>query len=161
MNKKLSQLIDESIQLELKVADIYTIFYNTFPEDSEFWRKLVLEEKDHADLIKSGKSTFLIPNQFPSKLLVPSVQTLCEISDKLTSLHKQYNEKPPSRESAFNTALDIEKSAGEFHFQLAMEQSPNSRIIELLQVMNDGCKDHAKRILADLSEKGIEVRGDK
>jgi uncharacterized protein YaaW (UPF0174 family) len=93
MDEKLAQLIDESIKLELNVSKIYTFFCNTFPEDSEFWRKLVLEEENHADLIRSGKGTFLLPTQFPSKLLVSSVQTLCKTNNKLISLLKKYNEK--------------------------------------------------------------------
>ncbi len=161
MDKKLAQLIDESIKLELNVSKIYMFFCNTFPEDSEFWRKLVLEEKNHAYLIKSGKGTFLLPHQFPSELLVSSVQTLCETNNKLISLLKKYNEKPPSRESAFNIALNIEKSAGELHFQLAMETSPTSSIMEVLQVLNKDCKDHADRILAYMSDKGIEKQDGK
>ncbi len=161
VDKKLSQLIDESIKLELNVSKIYMFFCNTFPEDSAFWRKLVLEEKNHADLIKSGKGTFLLPDQFPSELLVSSVQTLCKTNNKLISLLKEYNEKPPSRESAFNIALNIEKSAGELHFQLAMEKSPTSSIMEVLQVLNKDCKDHANRILAYMKDKGIEKQGSK
>ncbi len=161
MDKKLAQLIDESIKLELNVSKIYMFFCNTFPEDSEFWRKLVLEEENHADLIKSGKGTFLLPGQFPSELLVSSVQTLCETNNKLVSLLKEYNEKPPSRESAFNIALNIEKSAGELHFQLAIETSPTSSIMEVLQVLNKDCKNHANRILAYMSDKSIENTGEK
>ncbi len=161
MDKKLSQLIDESIKLELNVSEIYMFFCNTFPEDSEFWQKLVLEEKNHADLIKSGKDRFLLPGQFPCELLVSSVQTLCKTNNKLISLLKKYNEKPPSRESAFNIALNIEQSAGELHFQLAIEKPPNSRIMEVLQVLNNGCKDHANRILAYINDKGIEKQGGK
>ncbi len=161
MDKKLSQLIDESIKLELNVADIYTIFFNTFPADSKFWQQLDLEEREHADLIKSGKSIFLLPHQFPSELLAPSVQMLCETNNKLISLFKKYNGKPPSRESAFNIALDIEKSPGELQFQQAMEKSPTSSVIEVLQVLNKNCKDHADRILAYMNDKGIEYTGEK
>jgi len=120
MNKNLSQLIEESIKLELNIADIYTFFYNTFPEDSDFWWQMALEEKSHANLIKSGRDTFL--DQFPHKLLAPSVQTLNNTNNKLISLLKEYKEKPPSRETAFNIALNIEQSTGELHFQLAMEK---------------------------------------
>ena len=74
MKKQLSQLIDESIKLELNIADVYMFFYNTFPEDSDFWWEMALEEKGHANLIKSGRDTFL--GKFPPKLLAPSVQTL-------------------------------------------------------------------------------------
>jgi hypothetical protein len=89
------------------------------------------------------------------------VQALCKTNNKLISLLKKYNEKPPSRKSAFNIALNIEKSAGELHFQLAMEKSPTSSIMEVLQVLNKDCKDHANRILAYMSDKGIEKQGGK
>jgi len=161
MDKKLAQLIDESIKLELNVSKIYMFFCNTFPEDSVFWRKLVLEEKNHADLIKSGKGTFLLPGQFPSKLLTPSMKILCKTNNRLISLIKRYNEKLPSRESAFNIALDIEKSAGEFHYQLAMEKSPTSSIMKIFQGLNKDCKNHTNRILAYMSDKRIEKRDGK
>jgi hypothetical protein len=76
-------------------------------------------------------------------------------------LFKKYNEKPPSRESAFNIALNIKKSAGELHFQLTIETSPTSSIMEVLQVLNKDCKNHANRILAYMSNKGIECTGEK
>ncbi|MHC4183265.1 MAG: hypothetical protein ACYSWS_00940 [Planctomycetota bacterium] len=158
MGKKLSQLIAESINLELNVAKIYMFFCNTFPEDSDFWWELGLEEKNHADLIESGRSTFLLPHQFPSKLLTPSIKILYKTNNRLISLIKRHNEKLPSRESAFNIALDIEKSAGELHYQLAMEKSPTSSIMKIFQGLNKDCKNHTNRILAYMSDKGIEKR---
>ena len=157
MKKKLSQLIDESIRLELNIADIYMVFYNTFPEDSDFWWKMTSEEKSHANLIKSGRDTFL--DQFPPKLLAPSLQKLCNTNKKLISLLKEYKEKPPSRETAFNIALNIEQSTGELHFQLAMEKSFTSSIMKIFQELNNGYKDHANRIRTYMSDKGIEIRG--
>lgn len=65
MNHTLEQLIDESIKLELNVADLYKILLNTFPEDSELWSTLVREEEKHADLIQSMKGTFLLPRSIP------------------------------------------------------------------------------------------------
>ena len=156
MSKKLSQLIDESIKLELNIADIYMVFYNTFPEDSDFWWKMTLEEKSHANLIKSGRDTFL--DQFPSKLLAPSFQIIYNTNNRLTSLLKEYKENPPSRETAFNIALNIEQSTGELHFQLAMEKSFTSSIMKIFQELNNEYKDHANRIRAYMSDKGIEIR---
>ena len=83
MKQTLEQLIDESIELELNVAGVYKIFLNTFPEDSELWSRLVSEEKKHADLIQSMKSTFLLPHQFPSDLLVSSVEILKKTNKRL------------------------------------------------------------------------------
>ncbi|MFQ5788625.1 MAG: hypothetical protein ACE5H1_11675 [Thermodesulfobacteriota bacterium] len=156
MNKKLSLLIEESIRLELNVAEIYMFFYNTFPEDSDFWREMALEEEGHASLIKSGRDTFL--DQFPPKLLAPSLQELYKTNNKLTSLLREYKENPPSRETAFNIALDIEQSPGELHFQLAIEKSFTSSIMKTFQELNNGYKDHANRIRSYMRDKGIEIR---
>jgi ferritin len=156
MNKKLSQLIDESIKLELNVAKIYMFFCDTFPEDSDFWRRLGLEEDDHADIIKLGRDASGLCNPFPSELLASSVQMLYKTNSKLILMLNEYNKKPPPREMAFNTALNIEKSAGELHFQLAIETSPTSGIMEVLQALNNGRKDHANRILAYMYDKRIE-----
>jgi hypothetical protein len=157
MKEQLSQLIDESIRLEQNIADIYMVFYNTFPEDSDFWWQMTLEENSHANLIKSGRDTFL--DQFPSKLLAPSLQKLCNTNKKLISLLKEYKEKPPSRETAFNIAMNIEQSTGELHFQLAMEKSFTSSIMKIFQELNKDYKDHINRIRAYMSDKGIEIRG--
>jgi hypothetical protein len=156
MKKQLSQLIDESIKLELNIADIYMVFYNTFFEDSDFWWKMTLEEKSHANLIKSGRDTFL--DQFPPKLLAPSLQKLNNTNDKLISLLKEYKEKPPSRETAFNIALNIEQSTGELHFQLAMEKSLTSSIMKIFQELNNDYKDHANRIRTYMRDNGIKIR---
>ena len=155
MNKRLTQLIDESIRLELNVAEIYMDFCNTFPEDSDFWREMALEEEGHANLIKSGRDTFL--DQFPPKLLAPSLQVLYNTNNKLTSLLKEHKEKPPSRETAFNIAMDIEQLPGELHFQLAMEKSFTSSIMKTFQELNNNYKDHANRIRAYMRDKGIEI----
>ncbi len=156
MKKQLSQLIDESIKLELNIADIYMVFYNTFFEDSDFWWKMTLEEKSHANLIKSGRDTFF--GKFPPKLLAPSLQKLNNTNDKLISLLKEYKEKPPSRETAFNIALDIEQSTGEIHFQLAMEKSLTSSIMKIFQELNNDYKDHANRIRTYMRDNGIKIR---
>ncbi len=156
MNKKLLQLIDETIKLELSIADIYMVFYNTFPEDSDFWWQMTLEEKSHANLIKSGRDTFL--GKFPSKLLESSLKMLYNTNDRLVSLLKEYKEIPPSRETAFNIALKIEQLPGELHFQHAMEKPVTSGIMKIFQELNKDCKDHTNKIHAYMSDKGIEIR---
>ena len=42
------EILDTSINLELRIADIYKIHYDLFEEDKEFWWKLVIEEESHA-----------------------------------------------------------------------------------------------------------------
>ncbi len=143
MDDEITQLIDESIKLELSAADLYRIFSEAFPEDSNFWRELYLEETRHATLIENGKN---ILYEFPREILPPRLQELLRICNELTSLVKEYKETPPSRESALKAAWSLENSVGEAHYQRAMENLPSSNILELFQELNNGCKDHALRI---------------
>jgi len=161
MKQSLEQLIDESIRIELNVADIYKIFLNTFPEDFELWSKLVREEENHADLIGSMRSSFLLPNQFPSDLLASSIEMLEETNKRLVSMLKKYRKKPPLRESAFKVALDIERSAGEFDFQLAAEKLPDSGIMKIFQELNRDCRNHTKKINTYMHNKGIKLEVNK
>jgi len=156
MNQALEQLIDEFIKLELNVADVYKVFLNTFPEDFQLWSKLIREEENHADLIGSMRSSFLLPNQFPSDLLASSIEMLEETNKRLTSILKKYTRKPPIRESIFKVALDIERSAGEFDFQLAAEKLPDSGIMKIFQELNRDCKNHTKKINTYMHNKGIK-----
>jgi len=161
MKQTLEQLIDESITLELNVADVYRIFLNTFPEDYELWSRLVREEEKHADLIQSMKSTFLLPHQFPSDLLVSSVEMLKKTNKRLAAIIKKYGKKPPLRESTFKIALDIERSAGELNFHLAVEKSPDSGIMKIFQTLNKDCRDHTEKINTYMDNKGIKLERNK
>ena len=69
----------------------------------------------------------------------------------------QFKDIPPSRNLAFNTALEIEDSAGELHFQDFMDKETNSEIDELFQFMNRQDKDHAKRIRSYMEDNDISV----
>lgn len=156
--EELMQLIDESIKLELSVADLYKIFHKAFPDDSAFWSKLALEEEHHASLIKDARDFLLSGQEFPHELLAPKVQMLVEVNSKLAPLLEEYSENPPSREAAFNVALNVEESAGEVHFQRAMENYSTSTMMRVFQILNNDDKDHARRIRAYMSDNGIEIR---
>ena len=161
MDQTLEQLIDEFIKLELNVADVYKVFLNTFPEDSELWLRLIQEEEKHADLIQSMRSTFLLPRQFPSDLLASLRQTLDKTNNRLILMIKKYGKKPPLRESAFKVALDIERSAGEFNFHLASEKSPDSGVMKIFQELNKDCRNHTKKIITYMRNKGIKLEVNK
>ena len=158
MNNDVTSLIEESINLELNVSKIYTHFYKLFPDDAAFWWKLVVEEKNHAALIRSGKEYFEPLRKFPHDLLAPLLQILKDANSRLDSLIKKYEETPPSREEAFNIALKIEESAGELHFQKFMDKEANSTTDNIFKELNRDDKDHAKRISCYMEEHGISVQ---
>ncbi len=156
--QQLIQLMNESIKLEFNVADLYMTFCKTFHEDYAFWFQLHMEEKDHASIIQSAREAWLSGKEFPLEILSPNVDELIALNTKLASLLEEYSENPPSREIAFNVALDLEESAGEAHFQDAMEQAPSSTLLEVFQMLNGEDKEHANRIRTHMRDNGIEIR---
>ena len=158
MNNDVTSLIEESINLELNVSKIYTHFYKLFPDDAAFWWKLVVEEKNHAALIRSGKEYFEPLRKFPHDLLAPLLKILKDANSRLDSLIKKYAETPPSREEAFNIALKIEESAGELHSQKFMDKEANSTTDNIFKELNKDDKDHAMRIRCYMEEHSISVQ---
>ena len=158
MENDLLQLANEAICLEYNVSKLYMIFRDSYPEDAEFWWKLVIEESNHAALIKSGLDYFMPEGYFPDEIF-PSMDELQKTNRRLVSLLEKYTNHPPSREIGFNLALEIEMSAAEIHFQNTMTKSTDSDVLKLFQKLNQDDKDHEKRIRAYMKEKGIEEAG--
>lgn len=156
MTQSLPQLLEESIKLELNVSELYEIFSSAFLEDADFWKKLSLEEENHAVLIKLVKVELLSSDEFPSEILSSSLENLIEANNRLISLLKEYKDNPPSREKAFNVALSIEESAGEIHYQNATKMTSDLEYIKTFQRLNKDDKDHSERIRKYMSNKGIK-----
>lgn len=158
MGKDFTSLIEETINLELNVAEAYLLFYNLFPEDETFWWQLMLEEKNHAALIRSGKEHFEPGNNFPHDLLMKNLKELEDENSKLESLIKKYKSNPPSREEVFNAALDFENSAAELHFQYFMDKDTDSKMDNIFKRLNQQDIDHAERISSYMKTNGIQLR---
>ena len=72
MENDLIQLANEAMRLEYNVSKLYMIFRDAYPEDAEFWWKLVIEESNHAALIKSGLDYFMPEGYFPYRTKIYS-----------------------------------------------------------------------------------------
>jgi len=153
-------LLEESIHVELNVSSLYQKFYELFPDDADFWWTLMLEEKNHAALLRSGKESFEPLNLFPSKLIHDKLHDLKEINTALLSLIDGVEKKPPSREEAFNIAFNMENSAGEVHFQRFMEAEGSSVEDKIFKELNEGDKEHAERIRSYMEKQGIRLYPD-
>ena len=156
MGNDLIKLSEEAMRLEYNVSKLYMIFRDTHPEDSAFWWQLVIEEGNHAALIKSGLEYFMPVGVFPEGMFA-EMADLQQANAELESLLEQYEINPPSREAAFNTALKTEMSAGEMHFQCTMTSEADSKILELFQRLNQDDKEHAKRIRDYMKEKQLAI----
>ena len=160
MNNDLLQLAEEAMRLEYNVSKLYMIFRDAYPQDAKFWWSLVIEESNHAALIKSGIDYFMSEDFFPNEIF-PSMEDLQGANKELVSILEKYVTNPPTRVEAFKLALKTEMSAGEIHYQSAMAKSTDgSKMLELFQKLNQGDKDHAKRIRTYMKEEGIKESGD-
>lgn len=160
MDENFGALVEESINLELNMAALYLVFHKLFPEDADFWWTLVLEEKNHAALIRSGKDSFMAVDKFPSDLISDSLQELKDTNGRIALFLKRCEVDPPSREEAFGLAVELERSAGELHFQEFMEKETGSKIDEIFRQLNKDDKDHERRIRLYMKRNGIRLLAD-
>ncbi len=160
MDKELSRILDESIQMELNVADLYLSFCHAFAEDKDFWSHLAEEEGNHAALLRSGKLESLDEGHFPAKILTTNLDALIKANKEIKELVKEHKQKPPSsRASAFEIAIKVEESTGEIDFSCFMEQEADSPALKLFRGLNRDDRDHARRIRNYMREKGIGIPG--
>lgn len=158
MHKDFNVLLSESIELELNVAGLYSLFHNFFPADADFWWKLMIEEHNHASLLKSLEDCFAPVGLSPSNLLAPAVEDLKDINNRLSCLTEKCRQESLSREEAFNIALELENSAGELHFQKYMSSDATAEIDEVFIRLNGDDKDHARRIRLYMANHDIQSR---
>lgn len=156
MNGKYLRIIDESIRLELNISDIYRIFSSTFLEHCNFWWQLAIEERNHAALLKSTKECFAPMEMVPADLVFPDLELLKSTNDRLELMIEKFSLTPPSQEKAFITAYELEKTAGEMHYQKFMDKKGDYKIEKIFQDLNGHDKDHAQRILSRMSQYQIE-----
>jgi hypothetical protein len=147
--------LDESIQLELNLATLYTILNDSFPEDEDFWWELAMEERGHASLLQQEKKQPLQKEFFPENLLAKDLQSLVDTNAKISALISRYKETPPSRIEAMQTAHELEMAAGESHFQQFLDSPTNSAASDIFKQLNQEDCDHAARILQYIQNNNI------
>lgn len=155
MNEEVSELIEESVQLELNVGELYLVFHRVSPDDADFWWRLFVEEKNHAALIRSIEEGFMPAGILPDELLSSSLGKIREANTAIVALIARFKTASPSREEAFSIAHKLEESAGEIHFQTFMEKQTESTIDQVFQRLNREDKDHATRIRSYMEKHGI------
>ena len=156
--KKLRQIIDESIRLEGHLAELYQQFAIWFPDDDHFWLTLAMEEKNHAAMLRSGKESFLDQGIFPTDLLGP-FSGMKQVNQRISEFIQQGKLNKPTRTRVFNTAYRLEVSAGEYHFQVFANKPFHSDMEKVFKQLIGYDKDHAQRILQYMKQHDIELWG--
>jgi len=143
----IEELLNEAINLELNIQDLYVFYSKTYSRDHTFWWKLQLEEGNHASLLKAirqrSQETLI---QDASSILSEDYEELKKANDLIKTTLTKWKSKPASQSEAYQFALKIEQSAQELHLQNTIEQESELEIIKLFKKLTGADRDHAKRI---------------
>ena len=143
----IEELLNEAINLELNIQDLYVFYSKTYSRDHTFWWKLQLEEGNHASLLKAirkrSQETLI---QDASSILSEDYEELKKANDLIKTTLTKWKSKPASQSEAYQFALKIEQSAQELHLQNTIEQVSELEIIKLFKKLTGADRDHAKRI---------------
>ena len=156
MQEDLAQrFLNEAGQLEIRVAELYTLFAAAFAEDRAFWQQLAHEEKEHAELVRTIRDNPNLSEKFVSSLAPGLLQEIRKINQWLASLYVEFSGKKSDRKNALETARKIERSAGEIDYQNFMVRETDSWILKGLQQISKNDRDHLERIEAYMREKNL------
>ncbi len=149
-------VLDEIAKLELKLMDLYNFFSNLFKDDqdaSSSFFKLSLDEKQHAELVQYQKR---VVRKNPNDFLEISIDIneIREIISKVESIMR--SPVPPKLEESIKFALLMEKSAAEYHYKSAMEQS-NPEFANFLNNLSSVDNDHYETIKKLAERKNIKI----
>jgi hypothetical protein len=154
MGADLDRYINQAIELELNVSDLYLLFYSLFPQDSNLWWALSIEEKNHAALLKNLKQLYHVSNELPPGIIPENIDDLENTNKEILSNFDNFKTKP-SRERALEYAIHLEESAGEAHYQAFAESNNLSENFEVFRILNMDDKNHALRIQNYMRENMI------
>lgn len=160
MNPEIDAIIQESIRHELLISDLYQVFYDSFPMDSGFWWTLLVEEKNHAAVIRSLSVSIPDRDDFPKALVFNHLDILRKSNGNIMEMIDIYRSSPPTRHEALRLALAIEQSSAESMYQDVMSDQYPTEIIGMIQQINHNDRDHATRIQDYMIQKGIGIESD-
>lgn len=144
-------ILDEIAKLELKLMELYNFFCDIFKKDEDAYSvffKLSLDEKSHAELVQYQKRVVRKNlNDFSEvSINIDEIRNIITKSDKIIK-----SPTPPTLEEAIKLALRFEKSAAEYHYKSAMEQS-NPEFASFLNNLASVDNDHFE-ILKKFAER--------
>jgi hypothetical protein len=149
------EFLDQASSLELILANMYNLFEKTFTEDSDFWKQLAQEELSHAALLKSAMSNPEMSKQLAPDATNDLLQEVVKDKKWATTLLIKFSEVKPDRLTAFNAAVEAEKTAGELHFQKIMTKESDSWFVKVLRELNEYDRDHLRRIYLYMTDNNI------
>lgn len=116
---QITYFLDHLIRLEIHVGVLYRKFAERFVEDRAFWMQLSEEEFKHADLLTQIASNYPVEDRVETCNESTQMPLDTEIAEmmiqRVASLIHEIDSFGISRKEAVWSALQLERSAGEFH----------------------------------------------
>ena len=156
-NKKITEILDESIRQELLVSNFYGLFETIFREDREFWYTLSQEEINHSAILQAERDEFYETGLLPEELVLANSETLQKQNYLLSDFLEKLKKSPPSIEQAFSIGFCLEGAITETVFRSCLEEYPETRALRIFQLMVGEERAHIERILQHASEIGISI----
>ena len=150
MIKSSKDLLKAAAQLEKDISKLYLLYSELFTDKSDFWNRLAKEEVEHAALVEMAIE---FPDVFPQGLVNDQLPQIKETSRDVTQKIQEFKQSPPSNDQACAYALKLESSAWELHYQKLATRVQDSEAIKIFQRLNDGDKDHMRRITSSCAAK--------
>jgi hypothetical protein len=157
MDKKITEILNQSSRQELLASDFYSLFETLFREDSEFWYKLSQEELNHSAILQAGRDEFYEAGLLPEELVLVESETLREQNILLSDFLDILKKSPPSIEQAFSIGFCLEGAIIETIFRSCLDEYPETRALRIFQLMVGEERAHIERILQHASEIGISI----
>jgi hypothetical protein len=157
MDKKIAEMLNESIRQELLVSDFYGLFETKFREDSEFWFKLSQEELNHSAILQAERDEFYSAGLLPEELVLADSETLHEQNILLSDFLNKLKKSPPSIEQAFSIGFCLEGTIIETIYRSCLEEYPETRALRVFQFMVGEERAHIERILQYASKMEISI----
>jgi hypothetical protein len=147
-------LLEESINLENNIGELYKLFAATHKEDEIFWCRLAEEEKKHA-MILMGLRPWAALGVNVKKYLLPDINALRENNASIMAVIDLASKETPDRTTTFRLASRIERTISEIHFQKLMNLEVDNKLLSAMRDLCEADKDHLKRINRRMSSLDI------
>ncbi len=144
-DKTKSDLLEAAVKIEERVSLLYFLYHTIFKDDSDFWYGLMVEEKDHAAVLKFAQ-LLLSDEEFPGEVLYNNIQELENIVETIDKKIELFESNTPGKAEAYGFAVEIESSGFEKYYNDLMKSETDDRVIDIMQKINNSETDHAERI---------------
>ena len=139
-----SQIFDQLVVQEEKIAELYEIFSTQFPEHASFWKELSLAEVRHAKLLKKLKEA----TQKEQAIFDEGSITLITLDAYLVRLDEVVQKAKTGEftlQSALSCAVDYESSLVERKV-FSFFDSPNEKFRQVLETLQSETEEHVQFI---------------